>query len=828
MTKGQRVLVIVLCVVIGIVVIASAALRIILTEDRLRDLVVPRVEKAIDATIVFDEIGVRFPFGFGIDIGKLRFEKSLPEEKQLTFSSDKVVVRASLVSLIRKRPEIQTVDVRGGRLSLQDDRKRVGFTLAGLGASLSIKPVRELLHISAETSADTVFITREKGRPVPLGGVDLRAEATSDMAFSTLDIEKAALEWNDVLRMDISGSITDLTGRRQFTLDIQSADTDCASLVAQALALPLDELVPSPEGGAKRMGLPVEIAGGTVAFTARVEGSGKSPAGMRIAGDASFKDIAIAHPAFKDAITVAGTVAFSNAGAETDNLSASFGRSTASIDFALSINEKRRLETVRFAADSEVELGDLLNRVGTGSMSAAGRLTAKVRGAGTPGTLAGLFPTAGKKVSPEGIATAWKAVSLSGSVGIEDASFAPAGSPLRVSSLEASAAIEGADIKTMDAAFTINGSPFECMASWKGVMPAMAELMQRTGGKEAVREDADLGFLLDSITNAPALSVNLKGRSFDARIFEQPEENGGPTPAQQRTDTRMKDPVAAFTRNPAALLILKNTAFTTKLDSVIAEKAILTDIRAEGRIRNGLMRVEPLALRYADGAGHGTVDVNLRDPERVETTVDIVFDGIQAGKALGGMRIGVGELLEGEFDFKTKGMLLNGPDLNPLNTLSASGSAISYNGRVNFRRFIAPLTALTGFDLAGYEAFDFHDWSGSFTVRGGRLFTEDWAIKSKRGDWVIQGSFGFDGTLDYTASLLIPPNVQKGMKDLSKYRDLADLLRDTDGNLIIDFGLGGSVKSPKVSFDLERAKRRAGEKMIDGVKKKIQDLLKKK
>jgi hypothetical protein len=130
------------------------------------------------------------------------------------------------------------------------------------------------------------------------------------------------------------------------------------------------------------------------------------------------------------------------------------------------------------------------------------------------------------------------------------------------------------------------------------------------------------------------------------------------------------------------------------------------------------------------------------------------------------------------------------------------------------------------------QKLDFSKWTGNYSIQNGRLATDDWKIASSGGDFAISGSFGFDGSLDYRAHIVIPPQAQQKMKDLEKFGDMVDLFRDGKGNLVLDLDVGGTAKSPKVALDQTSAKEKAGRKLIDGVKKgaadKLKDLLEKK
>ena len=68
MTRGRKRLLVVLCVLIGLIAVLSIAVRLVLTKDRLLAIVVPRIEERVQAAITVQDIGVRFPFGFGVDV----------------------------------------------------------------------------------------------------------------------------------------------------------------------------------------------------------------------------------------------------------------------------------------------------------------------------------------------------------------------------------------------------------------------------------------------------------------------------------------------------------------------------------------------------------------------------------------------------------------------------------------------------------------------------------------------------------------------------------------------------------------------------------------
>jgi hypothetical protein len=150
---------------------------------------------------------------------------------------------------------------------------------------------------------------------------------------------------------------------------------------------------------------------------------------------------------------------------------------------------------------------------------------------------------------------------------------------------------------------------------------------------------------------------------------------------------------------------------------------------------------------------------------------------------------------------------------------SAAGAALSSKGSVSIGNFLEPLAKIPGFDVTPFKEFNFSEWTGNFIVKDGRFITNDWKVGSSQGDWSIKGSFGFDGTLDYAVHLVVPPAIQAQMKDIDRYKAAFDLMRDKSGALVLDMHIGGTSKHPSATLDLSKAKSKAQERAIEGLRK---------
>lgn len=81
----------------------------------------------------------------------------------------------------------------------------------------------------------------------------------------------------------------------------------------------------------------------------------------------------------------------------------------------------------------------------------------------------------------------------------------------------------------------------------------------------------------------------------------------------------------------------------------------------------------------------------------------------------------------------------------------------------------------------------------------GRLFTDRVQLAGSHGEWVLAGSVGFDGALDYAVSVTLPPAAVEALNARSALA--AGALADDQGRILLDLRLSGNARSPRVAWD---------------------------
>jgi len=632
MTKRTKRLLITLCVIAGVIIAASIILRLVLTKERLTALIVPRLEARAGAEIEFADIGVRFPFGFGVRIDGLQVSRAMPEGGKVELSAAKFNVDVSLMSLVRRKPEVKSVTLDGAALDLTGVAPGMDVEVTDLCAKLSMIPSDSIFVLDPDISAGKItIISLETGERIELPPLSFsgRVEAPADLTRAALKDGK--LDVADLAALLIEGDVVDLRNNREFTVSVKSSGLEVKELLAILvekgfLKLPDDQ----PE---------FTVESGTVDVEVRVAGMASEPSGIIVSGRLDMERLVVSTP-LVPTLTAGGSIDFSDSRVSSKNLSLETEKSKATIIFGMDIDKvEKEPGYVSFDVQAEVDLGEvsgLAPAVAESEEPAVmeGTLKLVLTGGAQPVTLKNLFPSKEGGRTPAKISRAWKDLELAGTVDLYADELPGEKGPASISSLKTTAAISGGSVKSIDASFEMSGRPWKVKGEMKDVMPALAELMLFTE-KGDIPET--LGPVLDGLVNSPDMSIYVEGRAFDAAAFQEEAEKeklsadkssgGGGAPME-------KDAANPMVANPVTLLMLKKTFVSVKIDSIISKGAILTSLDAQGRISNGVLRASPVTVEYAGGKGSGRIVSDLRDPAKIRNDIDLDFSGIDAGKAL--------------------------------------------------------------------------------------------------------------------------------------------------------------------------------------------------
>jgi hypothetical protein len=259
------------------------------------------------------------------------------------------------------------------------------------------------------------------------------------------------------------------------------------------------------------------------------------------------------------------------------------------------------------------------------------------------------------------------------------------------------------------------------------------------------------------------------------------------------------------------------------------EQMELQDVTAAAELRDGTLTLRNLSARAFDGevATRGTI--RMKDPARPEFDLTLDVSRVSANSLLTTFT-SFSDRLFGALSMKAtmSGALNDTLGLVP-STVNGNGTVAIQSGRLaGFRVNKSIADALR---LPNLEEVQFKDWTNSFTVVAGRLQLKDLVIASGDADYLINGSQGLDGSLDYGVTVVLSSALASRVSLPGLAGEAVQALKSPDGRLPLNLKVTGTTAAPKVALDTAELERRLTDKAkerVAGEAKKLQEDLQKK
>ena len=299
----------------------------------------------------------------------------------------------------------------------------------------------------------------------------------------------------------------------------------------------------------------------------------------------------------------------------------------------------------------------------------------------------------------------------------------------------------------------------------------------------------------------------------------EPQENKQPLPAK----TPGTGGKSGFALPPLDLDL--NAAIGT----LTLDKFEFTNVRGSMRISKGVLTMQNLTLNAFGGSVVSNGSLDLKRPDQPLFDFHLNLNDLQAGSLLTPFT-SFGRYLSGALSMNTslKGALNDTLGLVP-DVLEGNGKVGIKNGSLKGFKVNELLAGLL--NLPDLETIQFTDWQNDFTVQKGRLVVKDLTITALNSQYVVNGSQGLDGTLDYRMALFLPENAGQKLQLAGFAGEAMDLFKDQSGRLKFDFNVGGTADNPKVQLDTDSVRKRAEElvkQKLDAEKNKLEKTLKEK
>lgn len=313
----------------------------------------------------------------------------------------------------------------------------------------------------------------------------------------------------------------------------------------------------------------------------------------------------------------------------------------------------------------------------------------------------------------------------------------------------------------------------------------------------------------DGSLGRPVWRADLKGPLFDIKDFVAPE------PSDKKTAAADKD--GSF----GLPLPLSYGSGSVNLGrAVLSEFITLEDARLAFTVRDSLVRFESLDATMFSGKVAGAGILVLPEGGTPSFRIDLSTSRVRAGQALSQFT-SFGNYLSGLIDlaFHFEG---SGPDADRiLQSLSGGGSFLLNEGSVTGWPLMAGLSRWS--NIAELDSLPFRHWYGQMSFVNGRARTENMLLYTRFGDWTADGSFGFDGTLDYAVNFSLNEALSR------KYRsrlpgEVAGLLSGGDDRIDLAFRIRGTPASPEFRWDTSLIRQRAQDRVRSEIGRQLDRL----
>ncbi len=236
----------------------------------------------------------------------------------------------------------------------------------------------------------------------------------------------------------------------------------------------------------------------------------------------------------------------------------------------------------------------------------------------------------------------------------------------------------------------------------------------------------------------------------------------------------------------------------------------------DGKVAVAERRVDVTDVRAGvfTGSIAGSAIVDMTDPVAPSFEIESRAKEIQANDFLSTLTPARG-VLHGTLDLASK---FSGKGLDPktiAQSLVANGQVDARGGKIANAGYTQAIWKALKLDE---QAISFRELVAPFSIRGGKLITDNLTLAGTDATWRANGAVAFDGTLDYNVELELSDALANDFRKRAG-RDLANLLAGSSGKITLDLAVKGPAAHPSVQLDTSKLAKRAAANVSDQAKR---------
>ena len=824
LNKTMKRWIIIISIPVALVIIGAVALKLYLTGDRLKALVVPRIEETTHRKVTVGDVSLSlFPtFGISVEGVKMSNPRGVKFEKDEFLSLDKLVLDVKIFALLQSRLEIDEIILDHPRLYIEvtkegaknyatpsaseetDTAKIVLKTDGGGALLLSNLRIRggevEYVDRKGNSYAVVTGYNQTARAEIPSGENSIHVE--TEISADKLSYGTLSTFYLKELPAKMSGRFTYNADRDVFIIDsllVQLKDLALSARgnITSTQTVPtLDLVVAAPHLEMKSILslVPAELL--------------KASKGLNSSGDVKFSLIIKGEAGKTTTPGVTGSFTLTNGTVQYTSLP----KKITNINVTGTFEKPPSANGVQSIGQFAVEKfsANLGSSEISGNLKVSNfddpQVAAKFSGTVNLNEVKEYYPveqgtdltgTMNANVSIEGKAKVPASMKAGGQIGFSNVTIKTAASPKPLRDLTGTIAFTNQVVESKKLLMNIGESDLNLSFVMKNYLSMVLDDAKSSGKPSATVN------LLSKVLRTADLTPDASAPAGTAKEKET-EKQGGMIPGF-------------------------NIDANVSIDRLVTEKFEFTNARGAIGLSNGVATLRNFSVNVFQGTVVTRGMLDTRDPKKRPFDLDLQISGVEANAFLPKFT-SFGKSLFGKLTMNTKirGDLNDTLGMNT-QTLAGNGTVQVFDGKLVGLAVAGKLAEVTGLSELGQ--INFKNWANAFEIVNGRVAIEDLRINAGATDFLVAGSQGLDGSLDYNLTAKLPSAVSDRLRLPGIGGEILQFFKDKDGRFNLSFQVGGTATSPSVKIDTkaqeDMAKKALEQKATDELKKKLNEGLKK-
>jgi len=842
LSKKKKIWITIIAVPIFLLLIAILALKLYLTSDRLAALVIPRIEQATHRTVSIKSISLSvFPaLAISVDGLALSGPPDSTFKRSEFVSVENLKLKINIFKLLRNKLDISYIIVNRPSIYLEVTPEGTANYSLGMGEAQAGPDTARKDEVEAEVAGSFLisnleiingkieYLDRQAGNRMMIDGLQQRVSIESEGGKGRMTISDSTY----VEKFSYGSSLIWYLREQPLSVALRvSYEPERDAINVQKMSIRLKEIPLTAAGavegfnkGTMKINLNIGSAGTEMSQLLSLIPAEflQTAKGLQSSGNISFSAVIQGEmndtlmPGVKVSFTISdGSIQYTSLPKAVTgiNLDGSFerpatvhGKSGAGV---FSIN------TFRAAAGKATVSGKFmtsdfedpvifLSLAGQMDLSEIKDFYPLEEGTELRGSVTCDFSCQGKVKTPQ-------AIKAQGNAEFRDVFIKSKTNPNSMKDLSGSVQFDNARIESKRMAVKIGESDLSVTFVVRNYLGLVLEDARKSAG-------------------VPSATVTLNSkilRTADLVGEEPAQKMTGEPPAPQQGEKAKESPA------PPAMLPPVNVDAAIKVGTFVTEKFVFTDAVGNLGIAEGIVSLKNFSFGAFRGKVSTSGTLDLRDPVKRPFNLDLEVTGVEANEILSKFS-SIGNNLFGQFTMKSvlKGDLDDTLGINR-KTLTGSGSVRLSDGKLLGFPLTARLAEFTG--IEELREITFKQWTNAFSIADGKVEIKDLSIAAGATDFLVKGSHGLDGIMDYDLAVKLPASVFDRLRLPGVGAELLKLFKDKEDRITLNFAVTGETTNPRLSLNTKSQEEMAKQaledqkkKLIDQGKKRVEEELKKK